>query len=324
MIDKEKRQDTPGAVGFRLREAALILALALAGYLLLSLWSYQPADPGWSTTGTDDLIVNLGGIVGAWLAAALLYGFGFPAYLSPLMLAFSGWLLFSWGKTADTESAIHFWVIKAVGLLMAVASASGLSTLSLISFAGLLPLGAGGVLGEVVGHGFEAVFGAAGTALLLLAILLTGVTLFTGLSWLMVVDRLGAVAMLVMTYAARWLREFKVNLSARHARQQREQTFREQNDKIKDRKKIRVEPILKVTEPSQREEKERQVPLFENAEEPGMPTLALLDMPQASVGGYSEEVLQALSRQVELKLKDFGVEVQVVEVQPGPVVTRFE
>jgi len=324
VIEKNKQQDTTGAVGFRLREAALILALALAGYLLLSLWSYQPADPGWSTTGTDDLIVNLGGIVGAWLADALLYGFGFPAYLSPLMLAFSGWLLFSWGKTADSESAIHFWVIKAVGLLMALASASGLSTLSLIAFADLLPLGAGGVLGEVVGHGFEAVFGAAGTALLLLALLLTGVTLFTGLSWLMVVDRLGAAAMLVMTYTARWLRDFKVNLLARHARQQREQTFREQNDKIKERKKVRVEPVLQVTEPSKREEKERQVPLFENAEEPGMPALALLDMPQASVGGYSEEVLQALSRQVELKLKDFGVEVQVVEVQPGPVVTRFE
>jgi S-DNA-T family DNA segregation ATPase FtsK/SpoIIIE len=47
-------------------------------------------------------------------------------------------------------------------------------------------------------------------------------------------------------------------------------------------------------------------------------------MPKTSTGGYSENVLQALSRQVELKLKDFGVEVEVVEVQPGPVVTRFE
>ncbi|MEX0615334.1 MAG: DNA translocase FtsK, partial [Methylophaga sp.] len=55
-----------------------------------------------------------------------------------------------------------------------------------------------------------------------------------------------------------------------------------------------------------------------------MPTLSLLDLPKAAQQGYSEEVLQALSRQVELKLKDFGVEVQVVEVQPGPVVTRFE
>ncbi|WP_289286686.1 DNA translocase FtsK 4TM domain-containing protein, partial [Methylophaga sp. UBA3991] len=178
--DKQKQELNSGAVGFRLREAALILSVALAAYLLLSLWSYQPTDPGWSTTGTDDIIANSGGIVGAWLADALLYGFGFPAYLSPLMIGFSGWLLFSWGKRADTEDALHFWVLKMVGLLMALAAASGLSTLSLSDYASLLPLGAGGVLGEVVGHGFESVFGASGTSLLLLAVLLTGVTLFTG------------------------------------------------------------------------------------------------------------------------------------------------
>jgi S-DNA-T family DNA segregation ATPase FtsK/SpoIIIE len=40
--------------------------------------------------------------------------------------------------------------------------------------------------------------------------------------------------------------------------------------------------------------------------------------------GYSQEALEAMSRLVELKLKDFGVEVEVVAVQPGPVVTRFE
>ena len=64
--DKNKTDVTAGAVGFRLREAALILALALAAYLLLSLITYEPTDPGWSTTGTDDLIANRGGIVGAW------------------------------------------------------------------------------------------------------------------------------------------------------------------------------------------------------------------------------------------------------------------
>ncbi|HCC81331.1 MAG TPA: cell division protein FtsK, partial [Methylophaga sp.] len=178
--DKNKPDATAGAVGFRLREAALILALALAAYLLLSLLTYEPTDPGWSTTGTDDLIANRGGIVGAWLADALLYGFGFPAYLAPFMVGFSGWLLFSWGKRADGDDALHFWVLKSVGLVMALAAASGLSSLSLMDYADLLPLGAGGVLGEVVGHGFESVFGASGTSLLLLALLLTGVTLFTG------------------------------------------------------------------------------------------------------------------------------------------------
>lgn len=321
---KDDRQVMSGAVGFRLREAALILSLALAGYLLLSLLTYQPTDPGWSTTGMDDIVANRGGIVGAWLADSLLYGFGFPAYLSPLMLAFSGWLLFSWGKTADSEGALHFWIIKAIGLVMALAAASGLSTLSFAPYAELLPLGAGGVLGEVVGNGFVSIFGASGTTLLLLAVLLTGVTLFTGLSWLMVIDRIGAITMMVMTYIARKIRELKVQIATKQLKQRREDTFREQNEKIQQQAKVRVEPTIQVAESSKREEKERQVPLFEASEEGAMPALALLDMPQASKGGYSEDVLQALSRQVELKLKDFGVEVQVVEVQPGPVVTRFE
>lgn len=329
--DKNKQEDIAGAVGFRLREAALILALALAAYLLLSLLSYAPTDPGWSTTGTNDVIANRGGIVGAWLADALLYGFGLPAYLSPLMLGFSGWLLFRWGKRADSADALHFWILKAVGLVAALAAASGLSTLSLMNYADLLPLGAGGVLGEVVGHGFESVFGASGTSLLLLALLLTGVTLFTGLSWLMVIDRLGAVAMLVMIRVSRWSREIQGNLQIKRTRQQREENFIAKQEKIQQQPKekiqqpkVRVEPHIQIKEPRKREEKEYQAPLFETPDTPGRPTLSLLDMPEAAATGYSEEDLKKLSQLVEVKLKDFGVEVQVVEVQPGPVVTRFE
>jgi len=320
----DKQKPVSGAVGFRLREAALILALALAAYLLLSLWSYNPTDPAWTTTGTNDLVANRGGIVGAWVADMLLFIFGVPTYLSPLMLGFSGWLLFSWGKTADSEGAIHFWVIKTIGLMMALASASGLSTLSLVQYVTFLPEGAGGILGQVVGHGFESVFGSSGTSLLLLALFLTGVTLFTGLSWLMIIDRLGAMTMTVMIVISRWIREFKAELTVKRTKQQREESFKQQNEKILKQEKVRVEPTIQAVEASKREEKERQVPLFESVEEGAMPALALLDMAEASKGGYSEEALQALSRQVELKLKDFGVEVQVVEVQPGPVVTRFE
>ena len=322
--ENDKQKVASGAVSFRLREAALILALALAAYLLLSLWSYNPTDPAWTTTGTNDLIANRGGIVGAWIADMLLFIFGIPTYLSPLMLGFSGWLLFSWGKTADSEGALHFWIIKAVGLMMALASASGLSTLSLAQYVAFLPEGAGGILGQVVGYGFESIFGSSGTSLLLLALLLTGVTLFTGLSWLMVIDRLGAMTMTVMVVISRWIREFKSELMVKRTKQQREESFREQNDKLLKREKVRVEPTIQIAAPSKREEEERQVPLFESTEAGAMPALALLDMAEASKGGYSKEVLQALSRQVELKLKDFGVEVQVVEVQPGPVVTRFE
>ncbi|HDY84295.1 MAG TPA: DNA translocase FtsK [Methylophaga sp.] len=362
--DKEKRQVMSAAVGFRLREAALILALAIAAYLLLSLWTYQPTDSAWSTTGTNGPISNKGGIVGAWLADILLYGIGFPAYLSPLMVGFSGWLLFSWGKKADSEGALHFWILKAVGLIMALSAASGLSALSITSYADLLPSGAGGaggVLGAIVGNGFVSIFGSSGTTLLLLAVFLTGVTLYTGLSWLMVIDRLGAVALLMAARSSRWIREFKEQLQVKETIQRREVTFREQiennhkSEKVKSQPKVRVEPVIQssgarsfiesvvpkavidtvmpkvtidpvpVVPTSKREEKERQVSLFESPEDGNkMPALALLDMATASVGGFSEEFLETMSRLVETKLKDFGVSVQVVDVQPGPVVTRFE
>ncbi|NLD14828.1 MAG: cell division protein FtsK [Gammaproteobacteria bacterium] len=55
-----------------------------------------------------------------------------------------------------------------------------------------------------------------------------------------------------------------------------------------------------------------------------LPPLSLLDRPLAKQQSYSEESLQNMSRLLEVKLKEFGVEVQVESVHPGPVVTRFE
>ncbi len=56
-----------------------------------------------------------------------------------------------------------------------------------------------------------------------------------------------------------------------------------------------------------------------------MPAIGLLDRSAgASDKGFSKESLEAMSRLLELKLQDFGISVEVVEVLPGPVITRFE
>ncbi|MDH5310901.1 MAG: DNA translocase FtsK, partial [Gammaproteobacteria bacterium] len=81
---------------------------------------------------------------------------------------------------------------------------------------------------------------------------------------------------------------------------------------------------MQTLEKSVRAEKERQVPLFDPPADGELPPLSLLDDPQPQKHGYSEESLEAMSRVVELKLKDFGIEVAVVSVSPGPVITRFE
>ena len=64
--------------------------------------------------------------------------------------------------------------------------------------------------------------------------------------------------------------------------------------------------------------------LFANLSIDDLPPLKLLDDPGDQQAGYSKQVLEALSRQVEIKLADFGVQVDVVAVHPGPVITRFE
>jgi S-DNA-T family DNA segregation ATPase FtsK/SpoIIIE len=59
--------------------------------------------------------------------------------------------------------------------------------------------------------------------------------------------------------------------------------------------------------------------------QPGeLPPLDLLSEHAAKTKGYTQEALDTMSRQVENILADFGVDVEVVGVQPGPVITRFE
>ncbi|MDH3482470.1 MAG: DNA translocase FtsK [Gammaproteobacteria bacterium] len=90
------------------------------------------------------------------------------------------------------------------------------------------------------------------------------------------------------------------------------------------RSKPRIEPVLAALEPSVRAEKERQVALFDPPEAGELPPLSILDDPPEQKHGYSEESLEAMSRLVELKLKDFNIDVEVRSVSPGPVITRFE
>ncbi|MBY5991678.1 DNA translocase FtsK [Ferrimonas balearica] len=55
-----------------------------------------------------------------------------------------------------------------------------------------------------------------------------------------------------------------------------------------------------------------------------MPTLELLDRPNKSENPISQEELDGIARLVEAKLLDFNISATVVDVHPGPVITRFE
>jgi S-DNA-T family DNA segregation ATPase FtsK/SpoIIIE len=180
------------------------------------------------------------------------------------------------------------------------------------------------VLGQLVARVLETGFGAMGATLFLLALLLVAVTLGFGISWFRVMDRIGAGTLWLFGAFGRSLRGAQDWNQGRRARVEREETRKVEIVRQQKREPIKIEPKLEPIERSERATRELQIPLFAALPEGTLPPLSLLDEPKQQVKGYSPETLEALSRQVELKLKDFRIDAQVVGVYPGPVITRFE
>jgi len=310
-------------VGRGLQEGALFLLGAVAIYLLISLASYHASDPGWSHAGPTGHVANAGGVAGAWFADVFLYLLGFMAYLFPVMVGYSGWLVYK-GRRPDGEWDLRVLGLRWLGFLLTVGAGCGLARLHFTATPGEVPLNAGGILGNLVGEGLARTFGSLGATLFLLALFLGGVTLFTGLSWLGLMDRLGRITLLAMARTRYWAGRLREYIEGRRARRLREETVKVEQKKAESRKPVRIEPVIKKVAVSDREEKERQVPLFDPPPNSSLPPLSLLDPPRPGQEGYSAEALEAMSRLVERKLLDFGVEAEVVAVHPGPVITRFE
>jgi S-DNA-T family DNA segregation ATPase FtsK/SpoIIIE len=326
---KRKESETPllGAqLGNGLRESALLVFMAIAVLLLIALATYSPLDPGFSHSGSGAAVHNAIGEVGAWIADVLLLIFGYPAYLFPVLLAYSGWIVFR-RKPAETPVSKLAVAVRVAALVLGLVAASALATLNFTAPAHSLPLdrlASGGILGRGVGLALMAGLSRMGATLLLVAVFLGCVTVSTSLSWIAFMDLIGRGAMASAAFLKARVARVGDRLAGRRERKAREASVKTERKSRAKRDKPRIEPVMKPIEPSVRVEKERQVPLFEPVAAGELPPLSLLDDPPAKQAGYSKSALEAMSAQVELKLKDFGVTVQVVAVNPGPVVTRFE
>lgn len=304
-----------------LREGALWVFGALALIVLAALLSYDRNDPSFATTGEPGPIANVIGPFGAHLSGLLVLLFGAPAFLFPIMIGFTGWLLYQ-DRTKDDAPSRATLAFRSVGFLITLTTSCGLASLHFT--ASSYPNSAGGVLGEFAGHGLQGSLSFLGATLLLLALWLAGVSLFAGVSWIQIMDRTGKATL----QACEWLsakvtaaREIK---AGRDVKEARSEVIREEKRRVASRPPPKIEPVVPKVEKSERHEKERQVALFDKPTSKELPPLSLLDDPAPQQIGYSAEALEAMSRLVELKLRDFAVEAEVVEVHPGPVITRFE
>ncbi|MDH5392297.1 MAG: DNA translocase FtsK 4TM domain-containing protein [Gammaproteobacteria bacterium] len=314
-------------IGRGVREGVLFVLLAVGLFLLAAMITYNPADPGWSHAGPRDVIHNYTGHAGAWFADVFLYLFGYLSYLFPFMIAYSGWLVLR-GKREDQVVDYKILSMRWFGFFLTLIAGCSLASIHFYIAAGILPLDGGGILGRYLGNALIDVFGLLGSTLLLLAVLMGGVTLFTGLTWLGIMDVIGMLCLKMFELSVSKIQQFReskeVKKAGEVAKKARKEIVRKEQQKAVNRKTpVRIEPVIKKPEVSERAIKESQIQLFD-APNTTIPPLRLLDDAKHTASGFSKEALEALSKLVELKLADFGVEVEVVAVHPGPVITRFE
>nr|WP_322740914.1 DNA translocase FtsK 4TM domain-containing protein [Endozoicomonas gorgoniicola] len=347
------RDSLNDALALRLREAGMLVLLVLAGFLSAALMTYAAEDPGWNYAGFDGEIINATGRVGAWFADFLFSLFGLFAWMVPLVL-FGKVALIVRYRYETWQWSLSLFTVRFFGMVLALCAGSALAGLYFPEISGL-PSSTGGIVGHIILQQFLPVFNAVGSSLLLLAVFITGLTLYTDISWFRVIDLMGRLVIWALTacltVGRRWTtvayhrlqnaldqwRDRRAEARARKAKKKEEAKVANREDKVapallpvieapESEVKIESKPH-NVTASSSVESsprKERQETLFEELPEGRFPAVGLLDEVANSNGGISQDDLNAVSRLLELKLKDFGVDAEVVAAHPGPVITRYE
>lgn len=348
----------------RLTEGSFILVLTGALFVLLSLFTYNLSDPGWShASRAGATIMNLGGPAGAYLADALYFAFGYFAYLLALAIVYIAWVVLKdFRSLKEIDRTVL--ALRSVGFMLMTAGGCGLLSLepqikSIDSIHN-----AGGIIGQAVASGWYQILNLHGATLVLFAMLLVGTTWLTGISWLAAIELLGAYTLYALHTAYSVVRKalHLGNASIEHYKAREmpvvgvepaskpvaaegkrlPKLFKENKEPdaekpapilvAKEEKTPATKPAVSIAPPAPapiiKETKEIRPPKLKTSDAISgiLPDLNLLDkgLPGKPMGGYTHQELENVSRELEQHLLDFGIQADVVAVHPGPVVTRFE
>jgi S-DNA-T family DNA segregation ATPase FtsK/SpoIIIE len=321
--EKSSGAPLPAKLASLLREAKWLVLVALAAYLLLILATFHKEDPGWSHSATVAVTQNAGGRLGAWLADLLLYLFGVSAYWWAALFVY----VVVWGyRRIDGKGLIDRrpLAIAFAGFVVLLVSSAALEALRLQSIPAELPLAAGGMIGQSVSRLATGVFGFTGATLALVTLVAVGFSLFTGISWLTVSEFVGFLIESLYDLALRAWDRRKDRRLGEIAREEREFVVEAERKREEEHPPLRIEPSIVEIKKSERVQKEKQVPLFDDLPDTPLPPLKLLDEAKHDAELVTAETLEFTSRLIEKKLSDFGVSVKVLAAYPGPVITRYE
>lgn len=302
------------------REAIGVVLLFTGAFLALTLINYSPDDPGFGSSGQGIPIKNLGGIAGAKISDFLIQFIGFSAFFLPVLLLFASVLIFK-------SSKIQYLKLKLFGLVVMLISIAVFIDLlwGQVVFSGT-NIKSGGYLGYFLADALMALFSRVGALVIVSMIFTLATMLTTGGSFvgalkklLALSAKLGDGANQIITIA----KERKARL--------------EEVTQLREKENASPPPIIaektppppskgtgefKIKEPKKRQEEFKFIELSGAGYQ--LPSLDLLDDPPKRDTEVDRETIMMNARILKKKLADYGVEGEVVEVHPGPVITSYE
>lgn len=327
LTKKQKTPVIPEFVHNRIKEVSFIGCCALALFIIIALVTYNQTDFGWSTATSTAHSANAAGAIGAWCADFALVFFGYVAYIFPLLIIGAGVLLLKFDSNKQHTTRL-VWILPLIGLFLVIISGCGLFEVSFKSNSHTLPGSSGGIIGNLLVFWLLKKLSILSCSLLLLAIFMIGVTISTGMSWIKFIEFIGRHAIRGMGNVFQRLHSLLVR--TRQAQQERlhEPTLSvPARQPVKESRTLNFKPeILKMDFGAKTEPVKPRVLPKKTANSDKLPDLELLEPapPSDPKKHYSKVALENLSREVEQRLLDFDVTVQVVAVCPGPIITRFE
>ena len=305
----------------------------------LALLSYSMLDPAWSTSGSSDMVLvhNWMGRLGAIVADACYFGFGLSIWwllvigLYTLARSALRWIRGQSMLDVTLGERAQWWL--GIWLLLGVSCA--LEWSRLYGGEDLLPGHAGGVVGYSLGLLAVRWLGFTGSGLIGIALMVVALGLVFRFSWGKVAETLGRVLEGMVRLNLKKREKIKDEVEGRKAARQRAKVVEEERQGFDE---VHLnEPVLIVTPqelPVTAPARPRTVPretaraaaprTAQDNAEGLLPQVDLLDAAPAQQETVAPETLEMTSRLIEKKLKDFGVDVRVVQATPGPVVTRYE
>jgi DNA segregation ATPase FtsK/SpoIIIE, S-DNA-T family len=347
----------------RLCEGGFILLFTIAAFLLLALATYQTRDPGWFHAVKSNLdVLNGGGRVGAYTADFLYAILGYAAYTLPAAILYVAGVMLHDHKRLGRVSQPML-LLRGVGLVLVLFGGCGLLVFWVGGKTALLHQ-PGGLLGHNVAMFFHHVLNPDGALLLLCATFLVGITWLTGLSWVRLTEVLGRYTWVALRSGFRGLQNgfyvmrqggerlvrqvkhaiaagiaFKKARASSVSVSSHTNTERPKPTVFNKPRKEQKSAGMQRLKPSMAEPMRADMSVASPAKLPitpsvvnknitgTLPSLELLAANEANQGdvpGYSHQMLEELSNDLEQHLLDFGIQATVVAAHPGPVITRFE